>query len=104
MDAFTFMIAIVVIMLALQFNQTWLVFGALGIMILSMRSYKAILLIMIAAVVLYYLRDSLQEYSIFILFGLVILALVLGLGKGGSQPEMLGADPYGGLMGGGAGY
>ena len=101
MDTFTFMIEVIIIMLALQFDQTWLFFGATAVIILSQRSISSIALVIVTAAVLYFLRNSLLEYSIFILFGLIILALVLGFGKKGAEPEMYAPDMYGGLMGGG---
>lgn len=107
MDTFTFMIALVLMMLAIQFNEQWLAFAIVAITILSMRSLMATILLIVAMGVIYVMKGSLEPYWPFIFFGLVILALVLGMreggGGGGGQPEYYSPDMYSGLMGGAGG-
>lgn len=89
MDTFTFLIAILLIILALQYGQNWIVLGILAIMILSTRSITTTVALIIAVSVLYIFAgtDSLNTYWPFLVFGLIILSLVLGLGKKPAQPE-----------------
>ena len=103
MDTFNFMVALLLMMIAVQFNQNWLAFAILGIMVFTTRSISATVVLGIAMVVLYMFKDSLQEYWAYIFFGLIILALILGAGAKGGQPEYYSPDAYSGLMGGGGG-
>ncbi len=103
MDTFTFLIAILLIILALQYGQNWIVFGILAIMILSTRSVATTVALTISVFVLYLFAGSgaLNTYWPFIVFGLIILSLVLGLGKKPAQPEYYTPDMgYGGGLGG----
>ena len=106
MDTFTFMIAIILMMLAIQFNEQWLAFSIIAIMILTMRSISATVILVFAMGVLYFMRGNLEPYWPFIFFGLIIVALIFGMkgaggGDVGGQPEYYSPDMYSGLMGGG---
>jgi len=96
MDTFTFMIAIIFMMMAVQFNQYWLIFAIVALMILSMRDVTATILLIIATVILLFGREYLADYWPFVLFGLIILSLIIG----GKQPEAQQPDMFGGDMGG----
>ncbi len=96
MDTFTFMIAIIFMMMAVQFNQYWLIFAIVALMILSMRDLTATILLIIATVILLFGREYLADYWPFVLFGLIILSLIIG----GKQPEAQQPDMFGGDMGG----
>jgi hypothetical protein len=103
MDTFTFMIAILFMMIAVQFNQNWLIFAIVALMILTMRDVAATVLLLIATAVLLFGRDYLTEYWPFVLFGLIILSVVLG-GKPKEEqqmPDMFGQEGMGGMGFGG---
>lgn len=112
MDTFTFLVSVVVLAFAVQFNETWLVLGVLGIMFLTLRSLSGILLLLLATGVLYAVKGpAFSDYFPFIVFGMVILALAMGIktepeppAGGGLPPELMaglgGMDPYGGGGGG----
>ncbi|MBN2067183.1 MAG: hypothetical protein JW744_01820 [Candidatus Diapherotrites archaeon] len=95
MDTFTYMVAVLLMMLAIQFNQNWLVFAIVALMILTMRSLGTTVLLLVSTAVLFLAREYLKEYWPFVLFGLIILSLIIGRG-GGSQPEAMPMDLYGG--------
>ena len=98
------MVALLLMMLAIQFGENWLAFAVVGVTILTMRSVKATILLSITLAVLYIMRGSLEPYWPVIFFGLVIVALIFGAKSGGGgqeQPEYYSPDMYGGLMGGG---
>ena len=104
MDSFTFMVALLLMMLAVQFGQNWLAFAVVAVTVLTMRSVSATILLAVALGALYLLRGSLEAYWPVIFFGLVILALLMGSKGAGQQPEAYSPDMYGGLLGGGGGY
>ena len=103
MDTFTFLISLLLMIFAVQYGENWLVFAIIAVMILSTRSVGTILLMVISAGVLLYLKSAsipiVQHWPV-VVFGLIILALVLGMGEKPSQPEYYSPDPYAGLMGG----
>ena len=98
MDTFTFLIAVVIMMLAVQYNMGWLIFGIAIILILTMRSFSAILLMIIAVGTIYFLQGDIKEFSPYIMFGLLFVSLLLENKKKPEQPDMYGAD-LGGLGG-----
>jgi len=93
MDIFTFMIAIVMMMLAVQFEQNWLVLGIAAVLIITTRSPSVTAIMIISAAVLYFFSESMKELWPVIVFGLVILAVILGVGKNSGQQQ----DPFGGM-------
>jgi uncharacterized membrane protein YesL len=97
MDIFTFMIAIVMMMLAIQFQQNWLALGIAAVLALTTRDIKSIVLLGISAIIIYLVADSLKELWPFVVFGLIILAIIFGIGK---KQE---ASPYSMDMGMGGG-
>ena len=79
MDTFTFMIAVIFMMIAVQFNQYWLIFAIVALMVLSMRDLTATILLIIATIVLLFGKEYLPDYWPFLLFGLIrLLAADLG--------------------------
>lgn len=102
MDTFTFMISLVLMMLAIQFNENWLVFAIIALTILTTRSITMTILLLIVGAVLYFTQGMLEPYWPIVFFGLIILAVLLGMG-GQQQPEYYSPDMYSGLMGGGEG-
>ena len=93
MDSFTYMIALVIMMLAIQFRQNWLVLGIVTVLALTTRNIKVTVLLAISAGVLYFMADAMKELWPFVLFGLVILSILFGIGKKEEQ------SPYGMDMG-----
>ncbi len=106
MDTFTFLVAIVVMMLAVQYNMGWLIFGIAIILILSMRSLTAIILMIVAVATIYLLQGDIKEFAPYIMFGLVLFSLLIETKKQPEQPDMYGADlgGMGGLGGMEGGY
>lgn len=102
MDTFTFMIAILLMMIAVQFNQNWLIFAIVALMILTMRDLTATALLIAATAVMLFARDLLIAYWPFVLFGLIILSVALG-SKSQQQPAGYG-DMFGGGDMGGIGF
>ena len=90
------MVSIILMMIAVQFNQNWLVFAIVAIMILSMRSVSTTIMLLVSTAVLFIAKSYLNEYWPFVLFGLLILALLLGVGQVGQQGEAMPMDMYGG--------
>jgi hypothetical protein len=97
MDLLSFLISITLLGFAIQLGEVWIVFGATLILVLSSKDIKASILTIISVGVLYFINGAgMKEYWIFAIFGLLILAYLMGLGKEDAAP----ADPYAGLLGG----
>jgi hypothetical protein len=48
---------------------------------------------------LYFIKDNIQEYALFVIIGLILLAMILGKkAEEGGQPEMFNPGGFGGLM------
>ncbi|MDP6670952.1 MAG: hypothetical protein QGI60_03995 [archaeon] len=107
MELFNLMITLILMMLALQFGESWMIIAVVALTILTMRDFKATVVLLVATGVLYFARGSLEPYWPFLFFGLVILALLMGAGGGAGggaqQGEYYSPDMYSGLMGGGGG-
>jgi hypothetical protein len=99
MDLFNLILAIIFLMMATQWtNELWLIGGMLIILIVAVREWKSILILVVAAIALYFIRDNLKEYALFVIIGLILLALLLGKKAEESQPEMFSPGGFGGLM------
>jgi len=97
MDLLSFLVSITLIGFAIQLGEVWIVFGATLILVLSSKDIKASILTIVSVGVLYYINGvGMKDYWIFAIFGLLILAYIMGLGKEDAAP----ADPYAGLLGG----
>ncbi len=105
MDTFTFMISVLLMMMAVQFDQNWLIFAIVALTILTMRDLTTTIMLIIATFVLLVGKDLLVDYWPFVLFGLIILSVVLGGKKKEEQPaypDMFGGGDMGGIgLGGG---
>jgi peptidoglycan/LPS O-acetylase OafA/YrhL len=106
MDTFTLAIALLLMMIAVQYNQNWMIFAIVALMILTMRSVGTTVILLIATAVIFVGKPYMEQYWPFVLFGLIILALVIGGGtKEQPQQELYSPDMLGGLGGGfGGGY
>ncbi|AJF60246.1 MAG: hypothetical protein J4224_00950 [Candidatus Diapherotrites archaeon] len=104
MDTFNFLVSILLIIIAIQYQQNWIVFAILIISILSTRSLSTAITLIISTIVVYAVLGSGDISSLFpvVVFGLIIFALVLGLAEKPKQPEYYPPDPgYGEMLGGG---
>jgi len=101
MDTFTLLLAILFMFLAFQYGQSWLVFGIAAVMILTMRSLPATVIIIIGLIAIYAIKATeLNSYLPFIMFGLIILALIFGLKPKQAQSEFYPPEGYEEMMGG----
>ena len=109
MDTITLTVALILMMLFMQFGQNWLVLGTVIVVILSARSLSTTLVLLLAVLIIYATKGATKEFWPLIIMGLIILALVLSLKGKPQQPEYYGPDMgglggLGGLMGGGEGF
>ena len=103
MDTFTFLVALMLLMLAFQFGENWLIFAVIAIVVLGMRSMTMALMILVSAGVLYFVSKTadINAYWPVIVFGLIVVSLALGLKEKEQQPEMYPPDMgYGDMLGG----
>ncbi len=101
MDTFTFLVSVVIMMLAVQYDMGWLIFGIAIILILTMRSFTAILLMVVAVGTIYILQGDIKEFAPFIMLGLLVFSLLIENKKKPEQQDY-GAD-LGALAGLGGG-
>jgi hypothetical protein len=102
MDAFSYLLTFLIIMLAIQHNQLWLVVGLVGVLIATNHSFNLAVLLIGGVVVFYYIKNSAYSnlWPIF-LFGFLILGFLTKAIEsnegGGDSGGGLGA--LGGLLG-----
>ena len=93
-------------MIALQMNQEWIAFAVLVISVLTSKELLTSVTFIIATVVLYFVvgtGNSESTWAIAI-FGLIVVAILLGAKEQPAQSDMGGyGDMFGG-MGGTGGY
>ena len=95
-------VTILMLMLAVQYGQGWLVFGIAAIMIISLRSLSATAMIIAATILLYVFKSTgLNDLWPIIVIGLIIIALISGLGK--KEEPAYGGGDLSSLLGGGGG-
>lgn len=96
MDLLNYLISLVILGVAVQFGELWIVLGAATILIVASKDIKASFLYIITVGVMYAINGvGLKEYWLFAMLGLIILGYLMGLGN-----EAASADPYAGLLGG----
>lgn len=100
MDTFNFMLTILLMFMGIQFGQTWIVLAILVISIITSKELSTTIALLAATGVLYFLSVSSDLESLWVpaIFGLVVLALLLG-NKPEEQPAGGGLDMLGGLGG-----
>ena len=96
MDLVNYLISMVILGIAIQFGELWIVLGATTILILASKDIKASFLYIVTVGVLYFINSlEMNEYWLFAILGLIVLGYLLGLGNDAAP-----ADPYAGLLGG----
>ena len=103
MDIFTLLIGVILIGMALQTGQNWLIFGTLILLVVGLRDLKATIVLTVGLVLFFLSKDSIDAFWPFILFGLMVLALLLGLKPKEQEPDMYAPGGDMGMMGGGMG-
>ena len=104
LDTFSLVVTLLMLMLAIQYGEAWLVFGTAAIMIIALRSLSATIMIIAGTILLYAFKGTgFNDLWPIIVIALVIIALISGLGKK-EQPEYGGGDLSSLLGGGGGGY
>lgn len=102
MDVFTLFLTLVIMMVAFNAGQNWIVFGTLILSIIATRSLPAMLLLSIGTFLLFISKDIMGDSWPLAVFGLLILAFLMGMKGEGQQPEYY--SPAGSdLLGGGYG-
>lgn len=101
MDVLSLLIAVIIMILAFQYNQTWIVFIVIAGMIVWFRNLQMSIVLLVIAGMLYFATTAFNLQSIIlpVIIGLVVLALIVGLVGKPKQPEYFPSDLYG--MGGG---
>ncbi len=87
----------ILMLMAIQFKQDWLVLGILVISVLTSKDMPTVLMFIIGTVVLYFFvgsGDINGEMWLPIIFGLIILSVILG-----GKQEAPAQDPLAGLGG-----
>ncbi|MDO8537980.1 MAG: hypothetical protein Q7S21_03795 [archaeon] len=101
-DTFSLVVTLLMLMLAVQYGEGWLVFGIAAIMIIALRSLSATLMIIAGTVLLYVFKGSgLNDLWPIIVIALIIIALISGLGK--KEEPAYGGGDLSSLLGGGGG-
>lgn len=85
MDTFNFLLSILFMFIAVQSGQNWIVFAVLVISVLTSKEISTTILLLISTGVIYFVAIS-GEADLWIpaIFGLVILAVLMGAK---SEPE-----------------
>src|SRR3989338_6357465 len=103
MDIFTLLIGVILVGMALQTGQSWLIFGTIILLIVGLKDMKATIVLLAGLGLFFFSLDSIDVYWPFILFGLMVLALFLGLRPKEQEPDMYAPGGDMGMLGG-AGY
>ena len=99
MNLFNLILAIIFLMMATQWGDTWLIVLMLAVLLVAMKDLKSTIVLVVAAIAMYFIKDNLQEYALFVIIGLILLALVIGKrAEEEGQPEMFNPGGFGGLM------
>jgi hypothetical protein len=102
MDLLSYVLAVIILGLSIQFNALWISLAVLIFILISMRSLSGILLTLVTGGVFFFLGPGLQGDMLWISAGLVAFAYFIGVKPGeeqagGMDPNMLAA------LGGGGG-
>jgi hypothetical protein len=101
MDVFTILMAIIVIMVSIQFKLNWVAFGTVLLVIVTLRNLPSTIIMIIALIGLYLTAGEAEIYWPWLMIGLIVLALLIGAAE---KPQAEAYPPdLGGLLGGGLG-
>ncbi len=105
MDTFNFLVSILIMLIAIQVHETWIVLAVLIISILTSKKLSTIIAFIIATGVLYLVVGigNIDDLWPIAIFGLLIVAILLGSGKEDDAGQPPGGG-YGDLFGMGGGY
>lgn len=101
-DSFNFLVSVILIFLALQYQQAWIVFAILILSVFTIKSMKAIVGLVAASLILYLLLDygSIASYFPFVVLGIFVMGLILGIGKAAGESQTYAGGGYSDLLGG----
>ena len=95
MDTITLVIAIILMMLGIQYNNILMAIGALIVIIISVRSILATILGFISIGAIYYLYAVGQSTYTFIILGAVILLTIVTEARKPKEYDQYGYEDYG---------
>jgi len=98
-DSFNLLVGILLVFLAFQMQQNWIVFVIIAVLILTMKSLAGSLILIAVGAFLYLFAagSGLKEFFLPILAVLIAVALIVHLKKPKEQAAFPGfGDPYGG--------
>jgi len=102
MDTFNFLVSVLLMMIAIQSGETWIVLAVLTISVITAKELSTVVAFILSTIVLYFVvgtgNEDLWPLAIFVI---IIIALVLG-SKPAKQEEYAGGgmDMFGGAGGG----
>ena len=103
MDLFTFLVAIMMIAIALLYDMQWIVLLVLVLLVFTARSLTMVLLLIGVVVVLFIIQgNEMNTLWPLVLLALVVIGLMIGLKTQPEQPEYF-APEMGGMGGMGEG-
>lgn len=102
MDTFNFLVSILIMMIAVQSGETWIVLAVLTISVITSKELSTVIAFILSTIVLYIVvgtgNQDLWPLAIFVI---IIIALVLGSKPAKQEEYAGGTDMFGGGMGGG---
>ena len=103
MDTFNFLVAMFMILLAMQYQQNWIALGIIAVIFLSTRSIATTIAALAGTVLIWIFArgGDFSNFLPFIVIGFILIALVMGVGKKDPQPEYyMPGNEGGGMFGG----
>ncbi len=99
MDLLGYVISLLLVAVAFQAGETWIVIGTVLILAIASKDIKISLLLIISVFVLFYINNiGANDYWLPVMICFVAIGYLFGLGKEDEQAQ---TDPYAGLLGGG---
>ena len=103
MDTFNFLVAMFMILLAMQYQQNWIALGIIAVIFLSTRSIATTVAALAGTALIWMFArgGDFSNFLPFIVIGFILIALVMGVGKKDQQPEYyMPGNEGGGMFGG----
>ena|SRR3989344_2327263 len=110
MDYFNLLIGILLVFLAFQLKQDWIVFLIVIVLIITMKSFTGSILLIAVSAFLYFFAagSSLKDFFLPVLAVLIVIAVIAHLRQKQKPAEMFPGDAFGSYGGmddlGGGGY